>query len=99
MMYSPKITELLATIPREMLLILKTNDLIRSVERSLGTRYPVAGFITMSKCCVRAIAADDIKQCNNVLSKASVKLKLYYQLFILHLYELSQNWINIITVY
>ena len=98
MLYSPEITQLLGTVPREMLLILKTNDLIRSVERSLGTRYPAAGFITMSKCCVRAIADDDIKHCNGIISKASIKLKLYYQLFILNLYELWHNWINTMAI-
>ena len=96
--YSPEITQLLGTVPREMLLILKTNDLIRSVERSLGTPYPAAGFITMSKCCVRAIAADNTLHCNGVISKATIKLKLYYQLFMLHLYELWNNWMNTIAV-
>ena len=95
--YSPEITQLLGTVPRQLLLILKTNDLIRNVERSLGTRYPAAGFITMSKCCVRAIADDNTKHCNGVIGKARIKLKLYYQLFVLRLYELWHNLINTIA--
>lgn len=97
MQYTPEITQLLGTVPREMFLILKTNDLIRSTERSLGTRYPAAGFITMSKCCVRAIADDDTQHCNGVVAKASIKLKLYYKLFMLRLYELWHNWVNTIA--
>ena len=93
--YSSEITQLLATVPRDLLLIFKTNDLVRSVERSLGTRHSATGFITMSKCCVRATAIDNIKHSNSLLLTATVKLKLYYQLLLLHLYEMWQNFRSI----
>lgn len=95
--HSPEITQLLGTIPKEMLHILKTNDLIRSLERSLGTRYPAAGFINMSKCCVRVIADDNSTHSSGMISRASVKIKLYYQLFLLRVYELWHSWMNTIA--
>lgn len=39
-----------------MLLILKTNDLLRSIETTLGTRSSASSFLNMSRCCIRALA-------------------------------------------
>jgi hypothetical protein len=38
-----------------MLLLLKTNDLLRGIESALGTRTSSSSFIHMSKCCVNWI--------------------------------------------
>ena len=38
-----------------MLLLFKTNDLLRGLETVLGTRYSSSSFIHMSKCCVKLI--------------------------------------------
>lgn len=40
-----------------MLLIFKTNDLLRGIETTLGTRASASSFLNMSRCCVRALAA------------------------------------------
>ncbi|XP_059374712.1 aarF domain-containing protein kinase 1-like [Carassius carassius] len=54
--YIPQISELLNRIPRQMLLLLKTNDLLRGIETILQTRASSSSFINMSRCCTHAIA-------------------------------------------
>ncbi len=54
-LYLKEISEVLNRIPREMLLLLKTNDLIRGLETNLCTRNRDSAFIHMTKCCVRLI--------------------------------------------
>lgn len=54
--YLPQISELLNRVPRQMLLLLKTNDLLRGIETTLQTRASSSSFINMSRCCTRAIA-------------------------------------------
>lgn len=53
--YLPQISQLLNHVPRQMLLIFKTNDLLRGIEASLGTRASASSFLNMSRCCVRAL--------------------------------------------
>ncbi|RXN08874.1 putative aarF domain-containing kinase 1 isoform X1 [Labeo rohita] len=55
-LYLPQISELLNRVPRQMLLLLKTNDLLRGIETILQTRASSSSFISMSRCCTRAIA-------------------------------------------
>lgn len=55
-LYLPQISELLNRVPRQMLLLLKTNDLLRGIETTLQTRASSSSFINMSRCCVRALA-------------------------------------------
>uniref|UniRef100_A0A3P8TC70 AarF domain-containing protein kinase 1 n=1 Tax=Amphiprion percula TaxID=161767 RepID=A0A3P8TC70_AMPPE len=54
--YLPQISELLNRVPRQMLLLLKTNDLLRGIETTLQTRASSSSFINMSRCCIRAMA-------------------------------------------
>lgn len=53
--YLPQISQLLSHVPRQMLLIFKTNDLLRGIEASLGTRASASSFLSMSRCCVKAL--------------------------------------------
>ncbi|XP_012692144.1 aarF domain-containing protein kinase 1 [Clupea harengus] len=55
--YLPQISDLLNRVPRQMLLLLKTNDLLRGIETILQTRASSSSFISMSRCCTRAVAS------------------------------------------
>ncbi|KAM9786896.1 aarF domain-containing protein kinase 1 isoform 1-T1 [Syngnathus typhle] len=55
-LYLPQINNLLNRVPRQMLLLLKTNDLLRGIESTLQTRASSSSFINMSRCCIRALA-------------------------------------------
>ena len=48
-----QIADVLANVNRQMLLIFKTNDLLRAMEHTLGTQNAMAGFVQMSRSCVR----------------------------------------------
>ncbi|XP_054736771.1 aarF domain-containing kinase 1 [Anastrepha obliqua] len=50
----PHIADVLAQVDRQMLLILKTNDLIRGIEATLRTQNRMTAFWVMSKCCVHS---------------------------------------------
>ena len=63
-----EIAELLNKIPRQMLLLLKTNDLIRGTETCLNCRNSASAFIHMSKCCVKLIHSYD-RETNPLIEK------------------------------
>ncbi|XP_049276326.1 aarF domain-containing protein kinase 1 isoform X2 [Rhipicephalus sanguineus] len=71
----PLISQILGMVPRQMLLIFKTNDLLRGIETSLGTRGAARSFITMSRCCVRAVYEDQLKHCANWWSRMVVVVR------------------------
>jgi len=52
--YAKQIGDLLLRMPRPLLLLLKTNDCLRSVDLSLGA--PVNTFVITAKTCSRALA-------------------------------------------
>lgn len=54
-----------------MLLLLKTNDLLRGIETSLATRNSSSSFIYMSKCCVKLVNSYEREMLNKkVLDEA-----------------------------
>uniref|UniRef100_A0A1B6DRM8 Protein kinase domain-containing protein n=1 Tax=Clastoptera arizonana TaxID=38151 RepID=A0A1B6DRM8_9HEMI len=80
------ITDILAQVNREMLLILKTNDLIRGIEFTLQTHGRMTSFLVMSKCCVRSIYGEQMKSCQSSLQRAVLSMKERWTLFKLSLY-------------
>lgn len=83
----PQISTVLDRVNRQMLLILKTNDLIRSIEYSLRTQSRMSALMEMSKCCVRSVYGEKLKQCSSTLDRWRVsfaerwtllKLSFYY---------------------
>lgn len=60
--YLREISIVLNKIPRQMLLLLKTNDLLRGIETCLNTRNSSSSFIHMTKCCVRLINSYEREQ-------------------------------------
>ncbi|KAJ8687845.1 hypothetical protein QAD02_023640 [Eretmocerus hayati] len=77
----PKITEVLAKVDRHMLLILKTNDLIRSIEYNLNTHSRMMAFREMSTCCVKAVYGEKLKYSVSRLSKWTIMAQEKWTLF------------------
>jgi aarF domain-containing kinase len=67
----PELVQLLGKVPRVVLLILKTNDLTRSLDESLHTRQgPVRQFLILARYCTRTVfheQRDDILQSGSLL--------------------------------
>ena len=86
--YVPVITEVFERLPREMILILKTNDLLRGLDARLRTKTASASFITMSKCCLRALYIDERAKCNGRYSKLSIDCRYYYDMSRLFVFQI-----------
>nr|XP_045009993.1 aarF domain-containing protein kinase 1 isoform X3 [Jaculus jaculus] len=87
--YLPQISQLLSHVPRQMLLILKTNDLLRSIEATLGTRASASSFLNMSRCCVRALAEHKKKNASSFLRRTQISFSKALNLWQIDLHELG----------
>jgi len=63
-----------------MILILKTNDLLRGLDARLKTKTASASFITMSKCCLRALYKDERSKCTTFGAKVVLDFRYYYDM-------------------
>ena len=45
-------------VPRQLLLLFKTNDLLRGIEASLSSPPSASSFLNMSRVCLRAVDED-----------------------------------------
>ncbi|XP_067848132.1 aarF domain-containing protein kinase 1 isoform X1 [Heptranchias perlo] len=86
--YLPRINELLNKVPRQMLLLLKTNDLLRGIETSLQTRASASSFINMSRCCVRAVSRYEKDKSKSWYRKLKISLAEALVLWQINLYEI-----------
>ncbi|XP_068195696.1 aarF domain-containing protein kinase 1 [Antennarius striatus] len=87
-LYLPQISELLNRVPRQMLLLLKTNDLLRGIETTLQTRAASSSFINMSRCCIRAMARHKRKKAQSRSKRLQITLAENLNLLTLTMYEL-----------
>lgn len=90
--YLPEITQLLDMVPRELVLILKTNDLLRGIEFSLNASSYRRSYITMSKSCVRALGAHNMATSSSWRQGMYLWIKMKLTLMAIHTYEL---WLRI----
>lgn len=87
-LYLPQISALLNRVPRQMLLLLKTNDLLRGIETTLETRASSSSFINMSRCCIRALARHKRSGAQSWSRCLGITLKESLNLWAITLYEL-----------
>ena len=97
-MYIPEISSILNSIPRQMLLLLKTNDLLRSIEFALHSQKSASSFISMSKCCVRALGENERRQCNGWFCSLKVGIRQQARLLAISVYEVY-TWLITTAVY
>ncbi|KAM6912578.1 aarF domain-containing protein kinase 1 [Xenentodon cancila] len=86
--YLPQISDLLNRVPRQMLLLLKTNDLLRGIETTLRTRAASSSLINMSRCCIRAVARHKKSKTESRTRRLQITLSESLSLCKLSLYEL-----------
>ena len=92
-------------MPRQLLLIFKTNDLLRGIESSLRSdiessqraHHTQTAFVTMSQCCVRAVGRQQAELCRGrLLCKLRCATEMYWILLKLSTYEMYlhvKDWI------
>jgi len=92
----PHISDVLEQVDRQMLLIMKTNDLIRGIEATLRTQNRMTAFWVMSKCCVQSSYAEQRTQ--QAASGSSrilwLRVRERWELFKLNCYYLYLGLIN-----
>lgn len=81
------ISQVLATMDRQLLLVLKTNDLIRSIANYLGTDERRT-FLTMTRCCLQAKQKLRLAECDGFFSRLAVRLQTQWLLFKISLFSL-----------
>lgn len=86
--YIPEISQLLNSIPRQMLLLLKTNDLLRNIEFSLESSKSSSSFINMSRCCVRAMTDHQLQSSKSIRQRVNIHIRRHVTLLKITLYEL-----------
>ncbi|XP_061742300.1 aarF domain-containing protein kinase 1 isoform X2 [Nerophis ophidion] len=87
-LYLPQISHLLNRLPRQMLLLLKTNDLLRGIETTLHTRASSSSFINMSRCCIRALARHKRSKTQSRRKRLQITLTESFNLWRLSAYQL-----------
>lgn len=86
--YMSEINQLLSSVPRELLLILKTNDLLRSIETRMGTKGQQVSFIIMTRYCSENVHSNLLQNCHNWQCKLRVKSSHRWIDFKLRVYQL-----------
>lgn len=91
----PQISDVLSQVDRQMLLILKTNDLIRGIENTLGTQNRKTAFWVMSKCCVAAVSAEKRLRTEDRWTKCKVTSRELWAQFKLNVFYLYMGLLNL----
>lgn len=77
----PDIADILEKVDRQMLLVLKTNDLIRGIETTLQTHDRMTAFWVMSKCCIKSVRNENVMRSESYWRKFSLTLRASWSLF------------------
>lgn len=90
----PHISDVLEQVDRQMLLILKTNDLIRGIESTLRTQNRMTAFWVMSKCCLRSSFGEEKSLAKSKSKRWSILLREKWEIFKLNVYYIYLGLIN-----
>ncbi|XP_069697834.1 aarF domain-containing kinase 1 [Periplaneta americana] len=82
----PQISDVLDSINRQMLLILRTNDLMRGVEFTLKAQNRKTSFLVMSRCVIRSVYGERLKLCKTWMSRCRTVMSQQWALFKLSMY-------------
>ena len=93
--YVTQINELLNRVPRQLLLLLKTNDLLRSIDYRLKTSATSCSFITMSRCCIRAVTKQRLQHCRSWRDWFLIQADSTFSHFRITLYQVYVS--NVVT--
>lgn len=74
-----------------MLLVLKTNDLIRGIETTLKTQNRMTAFWVMSKCCYKSVGNREYMDASDPWRKLSTCLRENWAILKLNMYYLYRG--------
>ncbi|XP_071450783.1 aarF domain-containing kinase 1 [Hetaerina americana] len=82
----PQITDVLATVDRQMLLILKTNDLLRGIEYTLRTHMRMGAFRVMAELCIKSYYNERLAESKSKWESVRLSVELYWSVMRLYAY-------------
>lgn len=82
----PEISDILTRVNRQVLLILKTNDLIRGIEHTLQTHARMVSLLVMSRSCIQSVYNEKYSHARSNFKKCAIIISERWQLFKLSLY-------------
>jgi len=85
--YIKQIADVLAFVNRQMILIFKTNDLLRTIEHNLGTSNSMLFFIQMSRSCFRCLNDERLRLCNGFWCRKRTELTATWDQFKISIYQ------------
>ncbi len=91
-MYFSEITQLLDTVPRQLILILRTNDVLRGIETVLGSPIHQHSYLSMSRYCLRAIGDHEARNSPTWAHWVVYKTRTRLSLLLISLYEVWLWW-------
>jgi len=84
----PQINAVLSRVDRQMLLLFKTNDLLRGIEHTLKTHGRRAALLTMAARCVQAEYSEQRKEALSTLQRNTISMCEIWLLFKLKMWYL-----------
>lgn len=82
----PHISDILDQVDRQMLLVLKTNDLIRGIESTLTTQNRKTAWAVMTECCIKSIYSENYRNSETTYSRIYISLSETWAIFKTNLY-------------
>jgi len=86
--YFNEIAAVLAGVNRQMILIFKTNDLLRGIESQLGTRNSMSSLMEMTRACYRVQQEQRLLAATSTLARWRVNISAKWQQFRISVYQL-----------
>jgi len=86
--YIKEIADVLAFVNRQMILIFKTNDLLRTIEFNLGTQSNMGFFVHMSRACFRCLNDERIRSTSGRFSYTLAVIRARWDQFKISIYQL-----------
>jgi aarF domain-containing kinase len=90
----PDIAEILEKVDRQMLLVLKTNDLIRGIESTIKTENRMTAFWVMSKCCVKSVRNEEMSRTESYWRKFAIALRASWSVFKINFFYVCLGFKN-----
>ncbi|XP_072393147.1 aarF domain-containing kinase 1 [Diabrotica undecimpunctata] len=90
----PQISEVLQNVNPQLLLILKTNDLLRGIEHALKTGERMGSFRVMSECCVKSVYNMRYTKTEKTLDRLKISLAELWALLKISVYYTFLNLKN-----
>eukprot|EP00051_Salpingoeca_urceolata_P015011 m.192127 g.192127 ORF g.192127 m.192127 type:complete len:631 (+) comp18260_c0_seq4:102-1994(+) len=91
-LYAHEISRLLSRVPRDLLLVMKTNDCLYALDQHLGA--PVNTHLAMARCCMRGIHAHEAKKAPGWIAASQRFVQLAWLEVRLWVVETLAEWVS-----